>query len=216
MKKISLTALILFVSLYSFGQTIQTRFFKDLHLTKEVAAKKAKYSEIITKNADGTTTTEIKDLVSNQIILRNGELFGTWSFQGVKRDFNFELVYTEETCESEIPDFNSSDYFKNKPELDYIAPIIASGESSITHYLGNNIYYPTIARENNISGMVILYIKINKQAKIEEISVSKGCNILLDKEAVRVMRNLVLSSPPKLNGKPIDICILFPIRFTLN
>lgn len=216
MKKISISALILFVSFFSIGQTTQTRFFKDLQLTKEVAEKKAKYSEIITKNADGTTTIEVKDLVSNQIILRNGEPFGIWSSQGVKRDFNFELVYTEETCESEIPDFNSSDYFENKPEINYIAPKIASGESSIFLYLANNIYYPAIARENSISGMVILYMKINKQAEIEQISVFKGCDIHLDKEAVRVMRNLGLFSPPKLNGKPIDVCILFPIRFTLN
>jgi hypothetical protein len=39
---------------------------------------------------------------------------------------------------------------------------------------------------------------------------------LLDKEVMRAFRELEFYEPPKLNGEPIDICILYPITFGQN
>ena len=218
MTKLLLTALIIFATIICSGQTSQTRFFRDRELTREVAERRANFSETVTKNTDGTVTTEIKDLSRNEIILRNGEPFGTWTVTNkkVKLNYNFELVYTEEICPETFPDFKPMNYFDNDEKIGFTAPIIANGEPNMGQYLVNNLYYPTKAREKSIMGTVNLIMKINKHADIEYLAISESADILLDKEAMRVLRELRFTEPPKLNGEPIEVCILFPIRFVLN
>ena len=218
MKKVLFTALIIFATIICSGQTSHTRFFRDSGLTREVAERRANYSETVTKHADGTVTTEIKDLNQNEVILRNGEPFGTWTVTNkkVNLNYNFELVYTEEICTETFPDFRPMDYLKNDENIGYTAPIIANGELTMGQYLVNNLFYPPKARENSIMGTVNLIMKINKQAEIEFLAISESADILLDKEAMRVLRELRFTEPPKLNGEPIEVCILFPIRFILN
>ena len=218
MKKELLTALIISVTIICSGQTSHTRFFRDSELTREVAERRANYSETVTKHADGTVTTEIKDLNQNEVILRNGEPFGTWTVTNkkVNLNYNFELVYTEEICTETYPDFRPMDYFEKHENIGYTPPIIANGEPNMVQYLVNNLYYPAKARENRIMGTVNFVLTINKQAQIENLAIYDSADILLDKEAMRVLRELRFSQPPKLNGEPIEVCILFPIRFILN
>ena len=218
MKNVLLTVLAVFLTIISYGQSSQTRFFRDQFLRNEVSERRARFSETITKNKDGTITTEIKDLRRNETILRNGEPFGTWEVttRKIELNYNFELVYTDKECVETFPEHRPMDYFEDDDKIGYTAPKIANGEPNMFQYLGNNLYYPTKARENRIMGTVNLIMKINRQAEIEYLAISESTHILLDKEAMRVLRELRFTQPPKLNGEPIEVCILFPIRFILN
>jgi hypothetical protein len=68
MKKSILTILILVFTTIYYGQTTQTKYFNNEWLGKEVSQDKAKFSQTIIQNADGTVTTEIKDLKKDEII----------------------------------------------------------------------------------------------------------------------------------------------------
>jgi TonB family protein len=220
MMKPILTALIIFVATICSGQTSHTRFFRDKELTKEVTGRRADFSETVTQNADGTVTTEIKDLSRNEVILRNGEPFGTWTVSLYRRElnlnYNFEMNSAGDICADTISGFRHMDYFENNPKSEYTAPVIATGEPSIFQYLSNNLFYPQKARQSGITGTVYIKMTIDTQGAINNLAIYESADILLDKEAMRVLRELKLSSPPKLNGEPIEVCILFPIRFVLN
>jgi len=220
MMKILLTALIVFATTICNGQTSQTRFFRDRELTREVAERRANFSETVTQNADGTVITVIKDLKKDEVILRNGEPFGTWTVSLYRREislnYNFEMDFSKDICSDTIPGFRHIDYFNDNDKIGYTAPIISNGDFSINQYLANNLYYPRDARQSGIMGTVYLRLTINKQAQIENLAIYDSADILLDKEAMRVLRELRFSQPPKLNGEPIEVCILFPIRFILN
>jgi TonB family protein len=76
----------------------------------------------------------------------------------------------------------------------------------------------TILSSNKVTsqGTVNLAFTITTEATIQDIIVTQGVDISLDKEAVRVIRALKLSNPALLNGKPQEVCITLPVRFKLN
>ena len=50
----------------------------------------------------------------------------------------------------------------------------------------------------------------------ENIVVKRGVDISLDKEAVRVLRELKFSSPPTVNGQAYAFkCLVLPVKYKL-
>jgi TonB family protein len=225
MTKLLLITFITLTTIICNGQTSRTQFFKDSFLSKKVSERKANYSETVTKHDDGIVTTEIRCLRDNELIARNtfknGEPFGTWIIKtrGREKDtlnYEFELIYTQDVCQDTITGFNSTDYFEDNELLGYTAPRPTIGEYWLTDklFLFNDLHYPKeTMRQHGVSGTVILRVTINKQAKIENLGIYESAGVLLDKEVMRAFRELKFSEPPKRNGEPIDICILYPITF---
>lgn len=211
----------------SFSQSIITKYYKNRNLTKEVRQSKAKFSETIVVNADSTLTTEVKDLKTNEILrsetYKGTEPYGIWinkrSHETLRLDYNFNLNYASETCSnssSAIKSNTVTDIFKDSAAINFIAPKISTGENSIGHFLAKNIRYPAPAQEKGIQGKVILIFVLNKSGVIENIRVFRGRNVLLDKEAVRVLRQLKFNNPALLNGQPVEICFALPVSFKLK
>lgn len=224
MKKSTLTILILAITTICYGQTSQTKYFRSEWLGKEVQENKAKFSQTITQNTDGTTTTEVRDLKKNEIVrsetFKGNEPYGIWKFRyssGFKTiDYNFPLVYSNEKCNDSLP-ITTSDYFKDNDSLVYKAPKISTGELTIYQYIGKNIYYPAKAMENDIQGTVYLQLTLTKEGTFENIMVKRGVDISLDKEAVRVLRELKFSSPPTVNGQSFTFkCLALPLKYILR
>ena len=222
MNKTTLTILVLAFTTICYGQTSQTKYFNSEWLEKEVPENKAKFSQTITQNTDGTTTTDIKNLKKNEIVrsetFKGNEPYGIWKFRygnGFKTiDYNFPLIYSDEKCNDSLP-ITTSDYFQNNDSLGYKAPKITTGELTIYQYLGKNIFYPARARENGIQGTVYLQLTLTAIGT-ENIVVKRGVDISLDKEAVRVLRELKFSSPPTFNGQTyVFKCLALPIKYKL-
>jgi TonB family protein len=226
MKKIIITSylLLLVLPLLKAQPTSETKYFNDKYSSKEVPKEKAKYSQTITTNADSSITTEIRKIKTNEIITsqtyKGEEPFGTWKFvtsEGIEElDYNFRMNYSNTSCKDSISRGLIKDYFEDNDSLGYKAPKIANGDTSIYDALSRIVVYPQDAKERGISGTVYLNFNITKDGKIENISVSKSSNIYLDKETVRIFRTLKFSSPAYLNGKPINICVRFPFKYTLE
>jgi protein TonB len=131
-------------------------------------------------------------------------------------DYGFKLVYSDTTCNDSIEGVIIEDYFSNYQEIGYIAPKISTGEMTLHQFIGQNIEYPRLAREQGIMGVVYVSFMILSTGEIDNIKIKRGKNIFLDKEAVRVIRKLKFSSPPTYKGIPYKICLTIPITFKMT
>ena len=224
MKKSTLTILILLITTICYAQTSETKYFNSKWLEKEVLENKAKFSQTITQNVDGTVTTEVRDLKKNTIVssetFKGNEPYGIWKIGNGNGyniyDYNFPLIYSYEKCNDTLP-INTINYFEDNESLGYKAPIISKGELTFYQWIGNNMIYPKRAHENGIQGKVYLKFTITKEGTIENVVVMRSVDILLDKEAVRVLRELKFSSPPTLNGQACSFrCFTLPIAYSLR
>jgi len=87
---------------------------------------------------------------------------------------------------------------------------------SIIQYLGKEIKYPALARENGIQGTVVVRFIVEKDGSItgEEVvrDIGGGCG----KEALRVVRNMPLWQPGKQRGRPVRVFFTLPVKYTLQ
>lgn len=217
--KAILTLVFIMSILNGYAQTTQTRYFKSSTLQKQVAAEKGKYKQTVTQYPDGTVRTEIVDIKKDKVlsveVLKGEESIDIWKYQRGNHvkdlDYSFEVVYSDARCQNSIETID--DYFKNSESPQYVAPKIATGEASIYEFLGQNLIYPSYALQHVLDGKVHLQFTITADGIVKNIVVKDGVHISLDKEAVRVIRNLKFSSPPTINGQPTEVCVTLPVRF---
>lgn len=203
----------------SYSQTVTVNYFKDQWLTKEVSLKKANYSYTVTSYPDGTVTSEVTDLKAGKVIKRTShkddEQVGEWINGQDTMDYDFKLKYSENNCTDSVAGIGVGNVLKDNDSLGYKAPEYS--EAQFSQFLFANIVYPESAKENGISGKVVLTYTISKEGKVENVCVKKGSgNVALDKEAVRVTKKLEYGTPPKLNGVSQNVCVVLPIRFELR
>jgi len=96
------------------------------------------------------------------------------------------------------------------------SPEFPGGIEALLKYLKDNIKYPSICRENNIQGRVIVSFVVNKDGKIVDPEVVKGVNPQLDKEALRVIAGMPSWKPGKQRGKAVRVKYSVPVNFRLN
>ena len=75
---------------------------------------------------------------------------------------------------------------------------------------------PIPAKENKISGKVILRFCINSDGSVREVSVIKSIDPALDAEAVRLIKLLPKWEPGKLDGIPVKVWYPVSVTFTLK
>lgn len=95
-------------------------------------------------------------------------------------------------------------------------PEFPGGTAALMEYLRKNIRYPSICRENNIQGKVIISFIVNKNGKIVEPEVVKTVNPSLDKEALRVISTMPDWKPGMQRGKPVRVKYTVPVNFRLK
>lgn len=83
-------------------------------------------------------------------------------------------------------------------------------------YLGKKIVYPEIAIDNGIQGRVTLQFVVEKDGSITDIKVVRGVDSSLDKEAVRVVKEMPKWKPGKQRGKPVRSRFTLPVMFRLQ
>lgn len=95
-------------------------------------------------------------------------------------------------------------------------PQFPGGNEVLLEYLRNNIKYPAICRENRIQGRVIITFIINKDGSIEAPRVVRGVHEALDYEALRVISEMPVWEPGRLDGEPVRVMYTIPVNFRLN
>ena len=95
-------------------------------------------------------------------------------------------------------------------------PMFPGGDAALLTYIGEHTNYPEVAKENNIQGRVIVRFCVTSKGGVSQVSVLKGVDPELDKEAVRVVGTLPTFKPGKQGGKPVPVWYMVPITFTLK
>jgi len=95
------------------------------------------------------------------------------------------------------------------------APSFPGGDGAFGKYLGKNIRYPAIARENNVQGRVVLTFVVERDGSLTDIKVLRSLGSGTDEEAVRVLKASPKWKPGIQNGRPVRVQYSIPVNFTL-
>jgi len=96
-------------------------------------------------------------------------------------------------------------------------PSFPGGEQALRKYLRDNVKYPQIAIENNIQGRVICEFVVNKDGSIGDVVVIRsGGDPSLDREAMRVLKQMPKWTPGKQRGKAVRVKYTVPVSFRLG
>lgn len=96
-------------------------------------------------------------------------------------------------------------------------PSFMGGDANkFSKWVGENMVYPEIARENGIQGRVTLQFTIEADGSLTNIKVIRGVDPSLDKEAVRVVSTSPKWTPGKQRDKAVRVVYNFPVYFQLR
>ena len=224
MKNLIISLVFLLIASTTIGKNTETTYWNET-LLEEVPKKEAVFKKTITSYSDKMVVTEIKSQETDKILFREAfrgkEPVGVWikkvndSIVAINYDFN--LVYGEAAClEDGLPQ-KLKLYMFDEPKFGYVAPRIATGETSLIGYLHKRIFahYPTLCTPDNElpTQRVVVEFAITKDGNVSSVFVVESANELYDKEAVRLVREMVFSSPAYRNGEAQQLCVRLPILF---
>ena len=94
-------------------------------------------------------------------------------------------------------------------------PQYPGGEAALMQYIASAIQYPTTAINANVQGRLVVQFIVEKDGSIGEAKVARSCHPELDKEALRVVKNLPKFIPGKHDGQDVRCMFALPINFKL-
>ncbi len=97
-----------------------------------------------------------------------------------------------------------------------IMPEFPGGENGRIDYLYTNINYPMESRENGIMGTVYANFVVETDGSISDIVIVKGVADLLDKETIRLIKNMPRWRPGSYKGKPVKVQCNMQMVFSLK
>jgi len=95
-------------------------------------------------------------------------------------------------------------------------PSFPGGHIAMLRFLKENIRYPRVALESNISGVVHLSFVIGRDGSVYNIKVLRGIGGGCDEEAVRVVEMMPPWIPGKQRGKAVNVAFNLPVSFILR
>ena len=95
-------------------------------------------------------------------------------------------------------------------------PEFPGGELGLVKFIQNNVKYPALAKEYNITGRVYVSFVVDKSGQVTKVKLVRGVDKNLDAEALRVVKSLPKYKPGKQRGKAVRVMYTIPITFSLN
>lgn len=95
-------------------------------------------------------------------------------------------------------------------------PEYPGGDEALRNDLAANIKYPEDAKKAGIQGKVYVTFVVDEQGKITDAKIARGVDPSLDKESLRVIKELKTWSPGKEKGKAVKVSYTVPIKYALD
>ena len=95
-------------------------------------------------------------------------------------------------------------------------PEFPGGVSALKKYIAKNLKYPSVAINNDIQGKVFVRFIITHKGEVDSVSVLKSVHPLLDKEAIRVVKELPDWKPETQRGKTLSVWYSLPVTFIIH
>ena len=129
-------------------------------------------------------------------------------------DSNLEVTihdYIEEVREEVIED-ETIDFVivEDKPKFN-------NGDANaFSVWVGQNLIYPEIPKENGVQGRVILQFTVLRDGSVGNVKVLRGVDAALDREAVRVVSSSPKWTPGRQRDRAVNVTYTFPVIFQLR
>lgn len=122
-----------------------------------------------------------------------------------------EVVEEEEifTIVEDMPTWSTCATIKDKTERDQCH------QKELLSYLGS-IKYPEIAKDNDIEGKVYVQYVVNKDGKVQDVTIVRSADDILDAAALKHIQNMPDMAPGKQRGKAVSVQFIVPINFQLS
>lgn len=95
-------------------------------------------------------------------------------------------------------------------------PQFPGGTDSLYRYIFYNTRHSNVHGCDRITGRVIVGFVIMPDGKLEDIHILRGVDPFLDKEAMRLVKEMPLWQAGKIKGKPVACKYTLPIVFRLQ
>lgn len=115
------------------------------------------------------------------------------------------------------PSSRVQDAYVDVYEYDYVdvRPQFPGGERGLVNFINRTREYPYEAYEAGIEGRVLCCFIINIDGSVSNITVMRGCNEQLNREAVRVISEMPKWKAGKIGNKSVPVLYFLPIAFRL-
>lgn len=90
------------------------------------------------------------------------------------------------------------------------------GIEALNTFLARNIIYPTLAKQKNIQGKVIISFIIEKNGSISNIKIVKDIGEGCGEEGVRIVKLMPKWKPAQQKGEPVRQQFVLPVLFKLT
>ena len=97
-----------------------------------------------------------------------------------------------------------------------VMPEYLGGQEKFRKYLGENLKYPALAKENRIEGRVFVSFIVEVDGSITNVQVVRSVHPILDEEAKRVIEGMPNWQPGMQNNRPVRVTFTIPVVFDLR
>ncbi len=95
-------------------------------------------------------------------------------------------------------------------------PEFPGGMAELFKFLGKNIKYPADAVSEGITGRVHVKMIVNEDGSLSDFQVIESLHPSLDKEAIRVLKEMPLWQPAYQKGVAVKCNYTLPVKFSLD
>lgn len=95
-------------------------------------------------------------------------------------------------------------------------PEFPGGLEALSKFIADNIKYPQLAKENNITGRVFVSFVVEKDGRVGQVKILRDIGGGCGNEAVRVVKLMPKWKPGKQRGKAVRTQFNLPVNFDLQ
>ena len=131
----------------------------------------------------------------------------------VKEVWSEEAEGVDETLVEPVPP--AREHPDEEQPFSYVEqmPTFPEGHAAMYKFIADNITYPEIAKQEGISGQVIVQFVILSDGTLSKAKVVRGIGGGCNEEALRVVNAMPKWNPGKHNGRPVPVSFTLPIKF---
>lgn len=155
---------------------------------------------------------EDQEMKSQDELQESNTAIGVFNVEGNDEEAGQVLKAKEVIAEPEPPKVEETKVFDVVEQM----PSFPGGQAALMQWLSSNIKYPVVAEENGVQGRVVCTFVVEKDGSITDVKVVRGVDPSLDKEAVRVLKQMPHWIPGKQNGSAVRVKYTVPVTFRLQ
>lgn len=114
-----------------------------------------------------------------------------------------------------MPTIQQTQVSINVYEFDFVdrQPQFPGGDNAMIRFINHERRYPQDAYNEGIEGRVLCSFVVNEDGSLSHISVLKGVEESLNKEAVRIISQMPPWSAGEIDNTPVPVYCILPIPF---